>query len=128
MFIHVILSVALVNVSPVYGPALGTCISFVLGNNILSNIYYHKKVGIQMFRYFKKLFSGTLPTLVLSILIGLLLNFIPLSGWIGLFVKGALYMIIYVVIVARIGLNQTEKQLVKKITKKVVSLCGIAQA
>ncbi len=120
MFLHVVLSVSLVKVSPVYGPAIGTSVSFIIGNNILSNIYYHKKIGIHIFKYFKLLFSGTLLTLVISVFIGLFINLLPLTGWLGLIVKGTLYVIAYAVIVFLIGLNTTEKQLVKKILRKVV--------
>ena len=120
MFLHIILSVSLVNVSPMFGPALGTAVSFIIGNNILSNIYYHKKIGINIFRYFRKLVAGILPALILSIIIGFFINLIPLAGWFGFIVKGALYLIEYAALILWIGLDKTEKQLVKKIYKKVV--------
>lgn len=118
MFLHIILSVSFVKVSPVYGPALGTSISFIIGNSILSNIYYHKKVGINIFRYFKKLFAGILPSLLISILIGFLVNLIPFAGWFGFVVKGSLYVIEYAILVLLLGLDKSEKQLLKKIVKK----------
>ena len=120
MFLHIILSAALVNVSPMYGPAIGMSVSFIIGNNILSNIYYHKKVGINIPRYFKKLFAGTLPCLILSVLIGFAINLIPLGGWLGFIVKGVLYVAVYGILVLLIGLDKNEKQLAKRIIKKVV--------
>lgn len=120
MFFHIALSVGLVKVSPAYGPALGTAISFIIGNNILSNIYYHKKVGINIFRYFRNLFVGILPALVISIVIGFFINLIPLAGWLGFMVKGVLYLIEYAALILWIGLNKAEIQLVKRLIKKVV--------
>jgi len=120
MFLHIVLAVSLVKVSPMFGPAIGTSVSFIIGNNILSNIYYHKKVGINIFRYFGKLFAGILPALVLSILIGFFINLIPLAGWLGFAVKGTLYLIEYAALILLIGLDKTEKNLVKKYIKKVV--------
>ncbi len=116
---HIILSALLVRVMPVYGTALGTFISFVIGNTFLSNIYYHKKVGVNMIRYFRKLFQGIFPAWVLSVLIGIPIAVIPLSGWIGFFVKGFLYMAVYILAIYMIGFNQQEKTLMRSILRKL---------
>lgn len=117
--IHVILSVVLTHIFPLYGTAIGSCISFVVGNNILSNIYYHKKVGVNMFSYFKNLFKGILPAWLISIAIGCLINLISVSGWLGFVVKGCLYVGVYGVCVLLLGLDKSEKQMIKGILKKI---------
>lgn len=117
--IHVVLSVLLLKVFPLYGPALGTFISFVLGNTILSNIYYHKKVGINMFRYFKKLFKGILPTILISLLAGLFIEYIPVTGWPGFIIKGCCFVAVYGVFILLLGLDKYEKSMVKAILKKI---------
>ena len=117
--LHIILSVILVHMMPVYGTALGTCISFVIGNNILSNIYYHKKVGVNMIQYFKKLFDGILPAWCLVQVIGLAIAKLPLSGWIGFAIKGLCYSIVYIIVFYYIGINQSEKALVHTCLKKL---------
>lgn len=116
---HIALSIGLVQIMPVYGTAISTFISFVIGNNIISNIYYHKKVGIDMFRYFKALFKGILPVFVVSTVIGLAINLIPVGGWIGFIVKGTVFVAIYGILVYLFGINQTEKKLVEKIINKL---------
>ncbi|MBR5246894.1 MAG: oligosaccharide flippase family protein [Clostridia bacterium] len=117
--VHIVLSISLTQVFPLYGTAIGSCISFIIGNNILSNIYYHKKVGINMFRYFKNLFKGVLPALIISLAIGIVINFIPVGDWLGFIIKGCLYVGIYGICVLLIGLDTYEKSLVKGILKKI---------
>lgn len=117
--VHIVLSVGLTQVFPLYGTAIGSCISFVLGNNILSNIYYHKKVGVNMFRYFKNLFKGILPAWIIALAIGMFVNIIPLGSWLGFVIKGCIYVAIYGVCVLLIGLDKSEKQMLNGILKKI---------
>lgn len=117
--LHVVLSVSLLKPFPLYGPALGTCISFVLGNNIISNIYYHKKVGINMFRYFKNLFKGILPTILISLLAGAFIEQIPVTGWIGFIVKGCCFVAVYAIFILLLGLDKYEKSIVTSMLKKL---------
>ena len=120
MVVHIGMAIALISVNDIYGPALATCISFIIGNTILSNIYYHKKVGINMVRYFKGIFKGILPTLIISIAIGVFINYIPVGGWLGFMVKGFLYVLVYGVLTLLIGLNKTEKALLVRLRKKLL--------
>lgn len=116
---HIILSSVLVRYMPVYGTAIGTFVSFVLGNNILSNIYYHKKVGVNIFRYFKKLFKGIGLAWIISVLLGFVINLIPLGGWFGFILKGVIYVTEYAVLILLMGINDNEKTLVKKLIEKI---------
>lgn len=119
MVVHIALAVVLINVNDTYGPAIATCVSFIIGNTILSNIYYHKKVGVNMVRYFKGIFKGILPVLIISIAVGVAINYIPLWGWLGFIVKGCLYVLVYGVLVLLIGLNKNEKALLVRVRKKI---------
>ena len=119
MVANVILTIALIQVSPIYGPAIGTCVSFIIGNNILSNIYYHKKVGVDMIRYFKNIFKGILPAWLVSMMVGCVIILIPLCGWLGFIIKGCLYVATYGICVLAFALNDYERQLVNSVIKKL---------
>lgn len=116
--LNVILTVLLLKVMPVYGAAVGTFISFVIGNTILSNIYYHKKVGINIPRYFKRLFKGILPAWIIAFIIGIFISLLPFGGWGGLILKCLAYCIIYAVLIWLLGLDGSEKQVLLRFVKK----------
>ena len=120
MVANVALTIALIKVSPIYGPAIGTCISFVLGNNIICNIFYHKKIGVDMIRFFKNLCKGILPAWIISVALGVLVTFIPFGGWIGFAIKGCLYVLIYGVCQLVLGLNKSERAMLNSVLKKVI--------
>lgn len=69
------------------GSALGTAITVTVGNGIIMNIYYYKKIGIDIFYYFKELFyvlRGMIPAIILAIVIyniniGSFVNFILMA-------------------------------------------------
>ena len=116
---NIIFSVILIKYLPLYGAAIGTCVSFVIGNNILSNIYYHKKVGINIYRYFKNLLKGILPVWLVTFVIGIFISKIHISGWNGLFLKCCIYSIIYIPLMYIYGFSKSEKQLVTNIIHKI---------
>ncbi|MBQ6893601.1 MAG: oligosaccharide flippase family protein [Clostridia bacterium] len=119
MVLNIILTIALIHVSPIYGPAIGTCISIVIGNNIVCNIYYHKKIGVDMIRYFKHLVKGILPAWLISMVIGCFITFIPVYGWLGFIIKGCLYVLVFAACELVMGLNKSERVLVNSVLKKI---------
>lgn len=116
---NLFLSVFLLRYMPIYGCAVGTFVSFIIGNNILTNIYYHKRVGVNILRYFRGLFARLLPAWILSICIGIIFNFLSGAGWISLILKCVLYTVIYGCAMIFIGMNKSEKAMVYKIINKV---------
>ncbi len=116
---NIILTIFLIKFMPIYGAALGTFISFVLGNTILSNIYYHKKVGVNMFLYFRKLFKGILPVFIIAVIIGFVINKIPLGSWFGFIIKGLIFVLAYGILIYLFGLNSSEKEMVNGILNKI---------
>ncbi|MBQ7355283.1 MAG: polysaccharide biosynthesis C-terminal domain-containing protein, partial [Clostridia bacterium] len=103
--INVLLSIFL---SRLYG-AVGSCISISIAYGfraIALNLLYHKKLRINMWNFAKKCYLRMSLPIVISVLIGALLsNIIPIFGWIGLGIKGALVVVVYLVAVVFVGLN-----------------------
>ena len=116
---NLFLTVFLVKVIPVYGAAIGTAISFIIGNNILSNVYYHKKVGVNMKVYFKGICKGILPSWIFSILLGLIINFIPGKSLWRFFLVCFIYVIVYAILLCVFGLNSFEKDLAKSFVSRI---------
>lgn len=121
MAIHnLVISIFLCQRYGVVGSATGTAISFVLANGLIMNVYYHKKCEINI-----KLFWKEIGNMVK----GLLIPF--MSGWvicfvldtkkpIGLMFAIVLYSLIYAVSMWCLGMNVSEKDLVRKPVQKVL--------
>lgn len=84
--------------TPIYGyyaAAVGTAISITFSSLILMNIYYYKKVGLNIFRIFKNLLLPTLPGILLAALSLWIANqFLPSGSWIWFGIKILVYLFV----------------------------------
>ena len=101
------------------GAAIGTSLALVLGQGIILNIYYHKKVGINMIEFWKNIFRMSVPVII-AVILGIGINKILISSSIiVLLVKIILYTIIYIILMWTLGMNEYEKSLVIKPLEKI---------
>lgn len=104
------------------GAAIGTAISLTVGQGIVLNIYYHKKVGINMIEFWKNILKMSLP-IFLAVIFGIGLNKIFVSKSILLLgVKILIYSVVYICLIWILGMNDYEKGLVEKPIKKFLSM------
>ena len=102
----------------IIGVAVGTTISLLVANGLIMNIYYHKKLGINILRFWKSILS-IIPSLLAPITVGVLITvFYKFNSLIdfGLFIL--LYIVVYLVSVFFLGLNKTEKAIILGRLKK----------
>jgi hypothetical protein len=85
-----LLSIILANAYGTVGAALGTSFSFIAGDIIVMNLYYHYKVGLNIKKFFKELSRGLIPAMFLSAGFGVLTLLIPGKTWILLISRGLL--------------------------------------
>lgn len=103
------------------GAALGTAVSLIIGNGFAMNWYYHKKVGLDI-TYFWKQIAFLMPALLLPAAVGIAMNrFADLFHWRSLALFGAIYVIVFCLSMWFFGLNQYEKELVKKPIQKIIN-------
>ena len=100
------------------GSALGTSISLVIGSVIIINIYYYKKIGLDIPRFWKNILKMGLFYLIPVIIIIIIMHFITLNGYIYIIIFGTIYSIIYFITNYFLVMNDYEKELVKKILKR----------
>lgn len=118
--INVIVSIILSKIYGGIGAAIGTAISLVGGAIISMNIFYHKKVGINIIEFWKNIAKMTLPVII-SIILGIILKaLIPISNNIILVIQILIYTIMYIIFVWRLGMNNYEKELLIKPIKTVL--------
>lgn len=100
------------------GAALGTCLSLVVCNIFIINIYYYKKLKLDIIRFWKDVFKQSIPFLIPIIFIMLLMYFTNLDGIAGVLTYGGIYTFIYCVVAYFLSMNSYEKGLLNKMLIK----------
>lgn len=102
------------------GAAIGTALSLFVGNGIFMNIYYQKKIGLDII-YFWKEISKFIPALLAPAAIGIFVMKFTAEGGILTFCLGAvLYVCVYCGSMWLFGLNKEEKAMIDAPLKKLI--------
>ncbi|WP_074406535.1 MULTISPECIES: oligosaccharide flippase family protein [Aquimarina] len=97
--------------------ALGMISGLVAGWLVVQNVmnfYYHKKIGLNIFRFFKELFHKTLLVVFVVIFIGYFINYVPGDGWLNFVIKGSIYTVIFGILMYFVGMLNYERELFSK--------------
>lgn len=92
------------------GCAAAMALTQILGNTIIMNIYYWKKIGIELKKYYKSLLQ-MLPILLLSVVLGKGVVNVLMDNIIGFVIVGFVYSIIYWLLVVFFAFNDYEKDM-----------------
>lgn len=117
--INVIATIPLAFLWQGIGAALATCVCMLSGNFIFMNIYYHKRVGLNIWAFWKqilKLFPGYAAPVVVGILIKI---FYPINNYYDLLFAIIIILISYCVSVWFLSMNNYERNLIKSPIKKI---------
>ena len=116
--INVIISIILSKLYGGIGAAIGTAISLIGGAIISMNIFYHKKVGINIIEFWRNIVKMTIPVIISVILAIIIKISLPINNNILLISEILIYTIIYSCFMWKLGMNTYEKDLVIKPIKK----------
>ncbi len=122
--LNVFISIPLIKAIGVSGAALGTAISLTIGNILFMNWYYHNRIGLDMFIFWKNI-ARFIPALILPCIAGaIIMYFFVLNEWFSLIVSIGVYTVIYSVSMWFLGMNEYEKNLIKGICNKLLRRRG----
>ncbi len=111
---NICMSIVLIKKFGALGAAAGTTFSLLIGTWIFMNIYYYKKIGLDIPRFWKNILSF-FPVILLTSITGIILNKYTLStSWVGLLLNIIIYICIYCVAMYFIGMNGEEKNLINR--------------
>ncbi len=117
--VNVIISVPLAIRFGGTGSAAGTAIALLVANVLIINIYYQKRVGIDMVAYWKTvgtMFVKFVPAIAVTVILKFTLK-IPGMG--EFFILGSLYVLMYTATAYFSVMNDYEKGMVKKYMGKL---------
>lgn len=117
--LNIIISVPLAKLYGGIGCAIGTSISLIIGNIIIINIYYYRKIEINILKFWCEILKMTVIFMLPISIILIIMNFIELSGFNYLIVFISLYIIVYCIVSYFFVMNDYEKYIINKIFEKI---------
>lgn len=119
VLVNIILTIALIRWNPLIGATFGTFIALVIGDIVIMNIIFVKKIGMNISYYYKNLLKGILPSAAVTVILGLIIkSIIPMTGWYAMLIYGLVVTIAYIFLLYIFGMNSYEKELCFSIIKK----------
>ncbi len=112
--LSIISSIYFVKIYGYYGVAFSICMSFLMVNGVIVNWYY-KKIGLNIFKFWKNIFYNFFPQLVLFILFNLFFEFMNEKLF---FISMIFFIISYTLVSYFISMNEYEKSLIKSLIVK----------
>ncbi|MBR3811551.1 MAG: oligosaccharide flippase family protein [Agathobacter sp.] len=118
--VNILISVFLIKRIGPIGAPLGTGISYIIGHCIIMNVYYKKKIGLNVTRMFKEIFKKTWICVLVSFALTLPLMLWKSDGnWLILIMKAIIFCIIYGILLIIYGMNNDEKKMLQSILAKL---------
>ena len=104
----------------IVGAAMATCIAYVIGNILIINWYYHKKIGIDIPLFWKNILKMCPVMVIMGTAAWFALDALTIDNWLVFFAAAALYTVIYFVLAYRFMMNQYERDTIMVPVKKVL--------
>jgi O-antigen/teichoic acid export membrane protein len=119
--VNIIVSIPLIKSFGVIGAAIGTAGALLIGNVIFMNWYYHSRIGLDMFYFWKQIIKF-IPALIVPCVFGVLINcFIKIDGIFVMLLFIVVYTLIYCASMWLLGMNKNEKQMITNMVEKIFS-------
>ena len=119
VLLNILLTVVLIKWQPLIGATIGTFISLVLGDVVVMNVIFRKKLKMNLGYYYKGLTKGILPCIAVATAVGFVArHFLKNGGWISLLLEVAIICLVYAVCILMFGMNTYEKNMVLSVLKK----------
>lgn len=93
------------------GCAIGTALALLVGQGFVMNIYYYKKIEIDIPLFWRQILRLVIPVF-LSCILGVFINyFLTGTGYMWLALRGVIYTLIFIPLIWFLGMNQYEHSL-----------------
>lgn len=104
----------------IIGAALCSCVSYLLGQGIIMNIYYYKVTGLDIPRFWGNILRmAVIPGGML--IVGLfVMERITLNSWLTFLLGVVIYSGIYALLMYRFAMNDYEKDILRKPVQKIL--------
>lgn len=97
----------------IIGAAMATCIAYVIGNILIINWYYHRKIGIDIPLFWKNILKMSPVMFVMGVVGWFVLDRLTVNGWLTFFAAAVVYTVVYVTLAYGFMMNQSERELLR---------------
>lgn len=104
----------------IIGAAMATCVAYVIGNILIINWYYYKKIGLDIPLFWKNILKMSPVMLIMGTVWWFLLDRIQINNWLVFFALAAAYTLLYLPLAYKFMMNQYERNVVMVPTKKAL--------
>jgi len=119
--LNIILTIPLAKLYGGIGCAIATSVALFIGNVVIINVYYHKKIGIDIIAFIKEISSMTL-SVIISLIIGVTINyFVETPSIIILVFKIIFYLFVFISLMWFMAFNNYEKNIFIGMLNKIRS-------
>ncbi len=122
LIIGTIIGALLVKPYGVIGMVIGTVIGWMIVQNIM-NFYYHYSTNLNILRFFKEISHKIILVIIVVLIIGYFINYLPGTNWLNFVLKGVLYTLVFSFLMYLFGMLDSEKKIFtenfKNLLKKV---------
>lgn len=95
------------------GCAFGTGMCLVIGNIIIMNIYYQKRVGLDMIRFWREMLKFV-PAFVIPVIFIVILHIVVQCDILSVIIGGAVFTLVYWLSIWFFGLTKAERKYIKR--------------
>lgn len=118
--LNILISIPLAQKYEGIGAALGTALALIIGNGLIMNWYYKKRVGLDV-RYFWIQILKIIPALIVPLIFGVIVTiFVDTTNLYNYLFTAVIFGILYLSSIWKLGMNQFEKELFTKPLKKLL--------
>lgn len=118
---NIIIAYTLSKVYGGLGCAIVTGCSILLGNGIIMNIYYHKKIKLDIIKFWKEIIKLSIPAIISVVVYFLIQSMLGFSfSYIKYGLEIILFSVFFAVLMWFLGINAYEKGLITKSLGKVL--------
>jgi O-antigen/teichoic acid export membrane protein len=108
----------------IIGAALCSCVSYLLGQGLIMNIYYYKVTGLDIPLFWKNILKMAIIP-VLMLVAGLLLRqVVVIDNWITFLAGVALFTAVYALLMYGFAMNDYEKDIIRAPLKRILRVLG----
>ena len=118
--VNVVLTFWWVEKYGIIGAAMATCLAYIIGNIVIINWYYYKKIGINIPLFWKNIIKMCPVMIVMGIIEWFALDALIINNWLIFFATAVIYTVIYFVLSYYFMMNQYERNIIIVPLKKVL--------